>query len=200
MGFPHFDESDARASDPPRRAASVPDAVHEVSVLGEALQIRFDDACMTLATYRNLVILVWHEEPPQLGHVDLFMRALDSLVERFPQGVGTLIVFQKGTRPGGPEVERMFTQGLQRLAPALGAEALVMEADGFTAAAFRSIVASMQRTLGRREGRRIFGNVSDSASWLSERMRESGEEALASAAVHSAVAAVRDFHARKRER
>ncbi len=129
------------------------------------MKIVMDDENQSLAIFRNVLLQVAHKEL-FLKDIEHLSEALEELLSRCPQGIGivTVVEAHAGT-PQGTARDAMARLATQ-VSWGVACNAIIIEGDGFQAAAMRGFAASMNWMIRRSFPHQTFASVVDAAPWV----------------------------------
>jgi hypothetical protein len=125
------------------------------------------DAVFAVAVWRNVIIHVWRGAS-SLDRLRLVRLHEGRLVERYPEGIGSLVIAEGGAFAGsfgGPEREEAMAIA-KAYGPHVVASAYIVEASGFRAAAARAIFAGVHLLIRRGSASKIFDSVPEGARFV----------------------------------
>ena len=118
-----------------------------------------------IATWRNVLILVWKQETTQEG-VHKLKASYDALAQKFPKNVFLLtVVEQDAPMPASP-VRVALADFLAGCKGKMVLSAVVHEGTGFRAAAVRSVVTGLAMMANLPYPHKVFATVDDASRWL----------------------------------
>ena len=160
--------------------------------------IRVEDD-YALAVYRDLFVLIWRHETTVQG-CRSFRDELFRFAENRPQGIGLLTIVEE-TAPMPPvESRQSIASTLRDASGHIVASAVVFEGAGFRAAAVRSVVVGLTMLARQKFPHKVFGNLSDAASWMHATLGDALEEGFSAAELGDAVDDIRRSIADKSSR
>ena len=111
---------------------------------------------------------------------------LSGLLRKHPRGVGIILIVQHPQKPPDQYFERA-TGLLKRYRPQLLCAAVVIESQGFAAAAQRSLGAMILTAAGMQQRNAIFAKLDLACGWLAERLFLAEEVNQGERALHTAL-------------
>jgi hypothetical protein len=151
--------------------------------------IRVEDD-YALGRYRDLFVLIWRHETTIEG-CRTFRDELFRFAEGRPQGIGLLTIVEE-TAPMPPgESRQSIASTLRDASDHIHASAVVFEGAGFRAAAVRSVVVGLTMLARQKFPHRVFGNLSDAATWMHGTLGDALEEGFSGEQLEKAVADIR---------
>jgi hypothetical protein len=162
--------------------------VNEPRASIEGLKYHVQTRDQTLATWRNLVIVVWSGTVtvPALRSVETASR---DVLQRFPQGNCAVSLTLEETPMPGAEVRRVGSELARDLGPRSLASATVIEGSGFFASAARSVIAGVMLVSGVRATQRVFSSIDEVGGFIAPHI------AAGRATPHEVVGVVRAIRA-----
>lgn len=153
--------------------------------------VTISDQCPESAfgTWHNLLInVVVASETPEC--MEMFEDCGVRLIRQHQRGIGVLLVVTHGQKPPAGYADHMgrMLRGYRENILAVGA---VLEAEGFAAAAQRSVGTGIAQLVGASDSIRIVQQLSDLTTWLTDRISIGAPAADNPIALSTAVSAFR---------
>jgi hypothetical protein len=130
-----------------------------------AAVVRLNDPDHLIATWRNVVILVWRRET-LVAAVDAAQDVYDKLALANPGGLFLLTVVEAGAPPPSQEARYALARFLSSGAGRMILSAVVHEGSGFRAAFVRGVVTGLALLANLPYPHKVFGSVEEAATWF----------------------------------
>lgn len=127
--------------------------------------LRVATADHILATWRNVVILVWRKDTTLAGVEDA-QRVYDGLAKEHPNGVFLMTIVEFGAPMPPPDVRDALARFLASGAGRTILSAVAHEGTGFRAAAVRSVVTGLAVLAKLPYPHKVFATADEACAWF----------------------------------
>lgn len=132
-------------------------------------EIKYSDPDMSLATWEDTFILIWHRNTTVSG-VTTLERSLNEFAPTRPKGIGLVTVVEESAPMPPSDARDALAQFLERASSHIKVSAVAFEGSGFRAAAVRSVVAGLTMVARQSYPHKVFASVEEGAAWMSPQM------------------------------
>lgn len=136
-----------------------------------AVEVLLTSPDLLLGRWGNLSVTLWRDKPTSAGATSL-ERHYRSMITRYPSGFVSLIVIGAGTPAPDESIRKLITSTMDGAGDHLLSVGVVLEAQGFAAAALRAALTSMSMLTRSRFPRRFVSSVGEALEWLSASVRD----------------------------